>query len=322
MSDLDDYADEMRKPRALDDRAVEAFFAGRNLPADEDLLGSFAQSVRAFSLQPAPTPRGELAAVLMDGLTIEKGDLPVTAASNVTGPQREVSGLPKWRRPRMTVSGLLSALITKLGTLGLVAKAGLAIALTAAGVTAAGAAGALPAPVQNVVAHAVSDVTPFSFPTTANSHAANFAGKIVTPLAHTSHHGGIGATVSKAAKSQGSAERAHPVTGNASTTGNANSSTGGPPANPGSQSSTGLNQAKTTPAAGHVPTKVPAPANPGSQSSSHPTGAPTNSGSTNSGSTNSGSTNPGSTNSGSTNSGSTNSGSTNPGSTNSAGHRP
>ncbi len=305
MSEGGDYPDEMRKPRALDDRAVEAFFAGRT-PPEEELLGTFAQSVRAFSRQPAPVPRGELAAVLMDGLTIEKGDLPVTAASNATGPRREVSGLPKWRRPRMTVSGLLSALITKLGALGLAAKAGLAIALTAAGVTAAGAAGALPAPVQNVVSHAVSDVTPFSFPTTANSHAA-FGGKTAT-LAHTSHHGGIGSTVSKAAKSQGTNERAHPTTG-APTNPGSHGSTDLNQANPSSQSSTGLNQANTTPAKGHAPTSVPAPTNPGSQSGSHPSGPPTGSTGSSSGSTNSGS-------------GSASSGSSNPGSTNSGSHRP
>ena len=40
----------------------------------------------------------------VNGLTIDKGDLLVTAASNVTGPPREVSGLPKWRRPQMTAS--------------------------------------------------------------------------------------------------------------------------------------------------------------------------------------------------------------------------
>ncbi|HVA41908.1 MAG TPA: hypothetical protein VNF50_00330 [Acidimicrobiales bacterium] len=285
MSDLNDYPDEMRKPRALDDRAVEAFFAGRNLPADEELLGAFAQSVRAFSHQPAPTPRGELAAVLMNGLTIEKGDLPVTAVSNVTGPQLEASGLPKWRRPRMTVSALLSALMTKLGALGLAAKAGLLIALTAAGVTAAGAAGALPAPVQNVVSHAVSDVTPFSLPTTANSHAA-FGAKTST-AAH--HHGVSGSAVSKAAKAKGSTDGANPTTGgsNAATTGGSNAgnaasgnaATTGPPTHPGSQSSTGLNRANTTPAKGHAPTSVPTPTNPGSQSGSHPSGAPTSPGS-------------------------------------------
>ena len=291
MSDLDDYANEMHKPRALDDRAVEAFFAGRSLPADEDLLGTFAQSVRAFSHQPAPTPRGELAAVLMDGLTIEKGDLPVTAVSNATGPRREASGLPKWRRPRMTA--LLSALITKLGALGLAAKAGLAIALTAAGVTAAGAAGALPGPVQNAVSHAVSDVSPFTFPTTANSHAV-FGGKTAT-TAH-NNHGVSGSTVSKAAKTQGSTEKANPTTGGS---GSASQGSNGAPTNPGSQSSTGLNQANTTPAQGHAPTSVPTPTNPGSQSGSHPTGAPTGSGSTNSGSTNSGSANSGSANPGS-----------------------
>ncbi|MHB1712027.1 MAG: hypothetical protein ACYCV7_11590, partial [Acidimicrobiales bacterium] len=171
MSEPGDYPSEMRKLRPLDDRAIEAFFTGHFSPDADPLLDSFAQSVRTFADQAAPPPRGELAAMLADGLITEKGDLLVTAASNATGPHREASALPKWRRPSMTISALLSALLTKLGALGLAAKGGLGIALASAGLLTAGAAGALPAPVQNTVAHVVGDVTPLTFPTTANSHA-------------------------------------------------------------------------------------------------------------------------------------------------------
>ena len=275
MSGQGDYPDEMRKPRPLDDGTIEAFFAGRPLPDEDVLLGSFAGSVRAFSVHSVPVPKGELAGVLLEGLTTDKGDLLVTTGSKVTGSRPEAAALPKWRRPQVTVSGLLSALLTKLGALGLAAKTGLVMAMAAASVTAAGAAGSLPAPVQNVVGRAVNDVTPFSFPTQANSHA-QFGGRTSTTAR--TNHGVDGTTQSSLAQNQGSTQKANkPATGTDNSTGTGNSTS--PPVNPGSQSSAGLNQANTTPAAGHAPTSVPTPTNPGDQSSAPSSGAPTNPGS-------------------------------------------
>jgi hypothetical protein len=51
------------------------------------------------------------------------------------------------------------------------AKAALGIGIAAASVAGAGAAGALPGPVQHAMASAVSAVSPCEFPDQANTHA-------------------------------------------------------------------------------------------------------------------------------------------------------
>jgi hypothetical protein len=51
----------MHKLRPLDDRAIEAFFTGHAVPGADPLLGSFAQSIRAFANQEAAPPGGLLA---------------------------------------------------------------------------------------------------------------------------------------------------------------------------------------------------------------------------------------------------------------------
>jgi hypothetical protein len=253
MTSAGDYHDEMRKPRPLRDREVEDFFAGRPLPG-EDLLNSFAHSVRASSTGPAPMVKGDLARILVDGLTIDKGDLSATAASKAAGPRTEASGLPKWRRPVVATSTFLTAIFTKVGMASAAAKVGLTAAVAAGALTAAGAAGALPGPVQNAVSHAISDISPINLPTTATpSH-----GKPTTP--------GVNGL---------NQANTTPAAGHAPTSLPAPTGQAGPPASPGSQSSTGLTQATSTPAAGHAPTSLPTPTNPGSQSTSHPS-APTN----------------------------------------------
>lgn len=129
--------------------------------------------------------------------------------------------------------------------LSVAAKAAFGISMAAASVTAAGAAGALPEPAQNAVSAAVEAVTPFSFPDKA-SDEADFGERVSTDA----RDGGVdGKAVAEDAKDNGHG------TGE-----------GGRPAAPGQ---TGLDQANTTPAAGHVPTSVPAgkPSTAGSQSS-------------------------------------------------------
>lgn len=141
----------------LDDEAIEAILCGRR-PAEHglDSLVTFARDVHAVSDQPAPRPNASLAAVLSAGFSTDKGDLLVTAASNVYGPAEQAAGLPKWRkRNRMLPTGLFTGLAGKIAA-GIVA--GLA------GVTAVGAAGALPGPAQTAVAHVINTVTPFNLP--------------------------------------------------------------------------------------------------------------------------------------------------------------
>lgn len=264
MTERSDYHDEMRKPRPLSDREIEDFFAGRTLPG-EDLLNSFAQSARVSSTGPAPLPMGELARILADGLTTDKGDLPVTAASKANGPHREASALPKWRRPIMATSTFLTALFSKVGMASAAAKAGLTAAVAAGALTAAGAAGALPAPVQNALSHAISDISPVNLPTVGSqSHPS---GRPASP-------GLNGLNRANTTPAAGHAPTSVPAPTHPSAPAQAGPA-GGPPSSPGSQSSTGLGQANTTPAAGHAPTSVPTPTNPGSQSGA-PTNAPTN----------------------------------------------
>lgn len=52
---------------------------------------------------------------------MEKGDLLVTAASNVPGPAPQVAGLPKWRKKKM-----IELALAKLTALSLAAKVGAA----------------------------------------------------------------------------------------------------------------------------------------------------------------------------------------------------
>jgi hypothetical protein len=255
----------MRKPRHLEERSIETFFAGQAMPDPADAaLVAFAQSVRSLAQQAPPVPTGALAAVLVSGLDTHLGVLPEMAAHNLPKPAPQANPLLK-RRPRMSLSSMLAAIFAKLGALGLAAKTIGAVALAAVGMTAAGAAGALPAPVQGAVASVVSAVTPFSFPTTANSHAA-FGGKTATSAV--TNHGVSGAAQSAAAKKQGATESAD---AKATASSQKRPATAGRPASPGSQSAFGLGIAGSTRAAGHVPTSVPTASS--SAASSNSTGA-------------------------------------------------
>jgi hypothetical protein len=157
MSPFGDDPFEMPRNQPFDDDAIEALLAGTT--HDESLadLASFVTDVRKAG-EAVPNPSPALAAALASGLSIDKGDLPATAASNVHGPAPQAAGLPKWRRLRMKIQGFLAGL-------GVAGKVALGASLAAAAATTgAGAAGVLPPSVQHVVATTVSAVTPFNFP--------------------------------------------------------------------------------------------------------------------------------------------------------------
>ncbi len=240
MSGTGDYDTEMFRRHHIDDAALEAFFSGNG--ADEELapLAAFAEELRSVASGPLPAPSMQLAAMLADGFSTDKGDLLATATSNVPGPAPQVAGLPKWRRKRMIIGEFIAGL-------SVAAKATFGISMAAASVTAAGAAGALPAPAQHAVSAAVEAATPFSFPDKANDHA-DFGKKVSTDA----RDGGVdGKEVSEDAKHNGDAHRADGA---------------GKPTAPGQN---GLDKANTTPAAGHVPTSLPSgqPATAGAQGS-------------------------------------------------------
>ena len=138
------------------------------LPLD-DALAPFAEEVRFAGSGPPPVPSPALATVLRAGFShpTDKGDLLVTAASNVHGPARQAAGLPNWKeeKPPMPETGFLAAVLAKLGCAGTAAKAAIAGATAVATMgLAGGAAGMLPDPAQHLVAAAVNATTPFEFP--------------------------------------------------------------------------------------------------------------------------------------------------------------
>jgi hypothetical protein len=237
VSDAVDYDPEMIRRTHIDDAAFEAHLTGNDageLPA----LAAFAEDLRTMTSGPGPAPSAQLAAMIAEGFSTEQGDLPATAASNVPGPAPQAAGLPKWRKRKM---------IEFIAGLSVAAKAAFGISMAAASVTAAGAAGALPEPAQNAVSAAVEAVTPFSFPDKA-SDKADFGGRVSTDATD----GGVdGRTVAEDAKNNGEDD---------------GDGDGSRPAAPGQN---GLDQANTTPAAGHVPSSVPAgkPATAGTQGS-------------------------------------------------------
>jgi len=226
----------------LDDRALEALLTGVNHgQSDFEWLVPFVENLGEVASGPAPVLKPALATLLTEGFSTEKGDLSATAASNVTGPAPQAAGLPKWRR-KMLISELLAGLATKLAGLGAAAKAAVGLTLAGAGasVTAAGAVGALPAPVQHVVATAVSSATPFSFPDSTNDHA-NF-GTTVSKDATGATDGTPGVD-GHVVSDEGKNKPDDHADDNGVHVG----------ANTGAK---GLDRANQTPAAGHVPTAV------------------------------------------------------------------
>jgi hypothetical protein len=107
-------------------------------PADDPVLASFAEDLRIVAGGPAPEPRPGLVAVMKQGAV-----------------QLE----PSPGRKKMHVKSMLG---------GLAAKVALGVGVAAASVTAAGAAGVLPTPAQDVVASVVSATTPFQLPTSSD----------------------------------------------------------------------------------------------------------------------------------------------------------
>jgi hypothetical protein len=232
-----DYDDEMPQRPPIDDAALEALFTGHLVDAELAPLAGFFRDARCLADGPLPVPSQQLAQMLAEGISTEKGDLLVTAASNVTGPAPQAAGLPKWRKKKMVVAEFLAGL-------GFAAKAAFGMTAAAAAVTAGGAAGVLPGPAQGAVSTAVETVTPFSFPDGAGG-SADFGNRVSTDA----RDGGVdGATISAEAQLSGQANLPDDVPAQAP-------DSAGRPESPGQN---GLDQANQTPAAGHVPTSVPA----------------------------------------------------------------
>lgn len=220
--------------RDIGDAAIEAFFsgngAGDELPAS---LAAIADELRELAVGPLPEPTPQLAALLANGFSAEEGDLPATAL-DVPGAMPGAAAPGKGRsRLAGFVAGLSAA-----------AKAGLGAGVAMASVTAVGAAGALPGPVQNVVATGIEAVTPFDLPDSDDgaddaTERANFGERMSTDA----RDGGVdGKVVGEDAKRNGGSDRADPA-GDA-----------GRPDDPGGA---GTDRRPPTPAADHAPPSSP-----------------------------------------------------------------
>src|SRR2546423_1496252 len=137
----------MPRDGELSDENREARLSGSIPGRGPAGAAAFVAGVRAATGD-APAPSPALAALFAGGISTDKGDLPATAASNVHGPARQVSGLPKWRKLSMHIKGYIAGL-------GIAAKVAMGAGIAAAATTGAGAAGVLPAPVQHAMAATV-----------------------------------------------------------------------------------------------------------------------------------------------------------------------
>jgi hypothetical protein len=79
----------------------------------------------------------------------------------------------------------IAALAAKIAGASTIAQAAAGLGITVAGVTGAGAAGALPGPVQDSVAHVIEVVTPFSAPHSSPVRPASSDDAPKSPVLHT-----------------------------------------------------------------------------------------------------------------------------------------
>ena len=135
MSDAGDYGDEMFRRTHLDDETAERILTGNSVAGWES-VASLAEDARLARMAP-PAPSAALATLFAEGFSTDKGDLLVTAASNVPGPAPQAAGLPKWRK-----KNVIEVLLAKIAAAGVIAKtaaAAGAVAVAATGVAATGA---------------------------------------------------------------------------------------------------------------------------------------------------------------------------------------
>lgn len=200
----------MNRSDSLDDAAIEALLAGNGAGGELASLVAFVGELRSQATGPVPVPSPRLASMLELGFA-PRGGAPA-AADHAGGRGLRPAG------PRRRGFGAVRA-----------AVAGVAAVI---GLTAAGAAGALPGAAQDAVATAVEAVTPFEFPKEADDRAV------------TARRVGTGATEG----GREGPEVADEVGGGGQ--GQGGGEGGGRPEAPGRD---GLDRAVRTPAAGHAP---------------------------------------------------------------------
>lgn len=157
-----DYGSDMGNPVPLDDATTEAVLAGREVGPELEPLRWVVLAYRDAGRLPVP-PRGELAVRMATGAFRPRARRTTSGARHRTrlrdrpGPAARVTNLG--RRIRMAVMTGLTAAAAKLAGLGVAAKAAAGIAVATAGITTAGATGALPEPAQDRFDSVVETVT-------------------------------------------------------------------------------------------------------------------------------------------------------------------
>ena len=143
----------------LDD-AFDAYLAGRPVPGDAAPLVSFADSVREMSARPG-RPSAALAELLATGLLTGAAD---PSAAPVPPRREAATALPGRHTRRSRMFTVLAAAVAKFASAGTVAHATAGVGVALVTVSSAGAAGVLPASLQDGVATTIESVTPFDLP--------------------------------------------------------------------------------------------------------------------------------------------------------------
>jgi hypothetical protein len=133
------------------EEAFEAYLAGRSVAAEGAHLAAFAGAVRATAHEPG-RPNAALAELLATGLLV---DQPLPSARTAKRRRR-----PMW---------FFTTILAKIASAGAVAQAAAGAGIVLVGFTGAGAAGALPDPVQHTFATVVATVTPLTAPDRSGS---------------------------------------------------------------------------------------------------------------------------------------------------------
>lgn len=135
--------DEVEMPgrNHFDDATIDLILSGRPVTGEENLV-AFVQDVQIAAATTPPRPNPALLTMFAAGFSSQKDDLPATAASNVTPPDRQAAGPPQRKK------NMLDIALAKLGAMGLAAKLGVAAGALAMTGTAAAATGSLPEPAQ------------------------------------------------------------------------------------------------------------------------------------------------------------------------------
>jgi hypothetical protein len=141
--------------------AFEAYLAGRPVPEEAADLAVFAEAVRTTATAPG-RPNAALAELLATGLLTDQSSPSTRTARSAGAPPSRGTSRTRNRR-RFTM--IFPVLIAKFLSAGAVAQAAAGAGVVLVAVTGVGAAGALPAPVQDTFSTVVATVTPLEAPT-------------------------------------------------------------------------------------------------------------------------------------------------------------